>query len=130
MLNLEVFSTRISIRMDIFFIAQEDERKVIIPKRTSYHNSAEKYINKYLPSFSIDNAEKFDLFANKNSKYLFYKFNDQIEAIGGEKRIIQHIAKMKDSISLKKIEKRDGKILVEKIVHSNRLISAIRTKIQ
>ena len=85
-----------------FFIAQEDERKVIILKRTSYHNSVEKYINKYLPSFSIDNAEKFDLFANKNSKFLFYKFIDQIKALRGEKRIIRHTTKMIDSISLKK----------------------------
>ena len=77
-----------------------------------------KYINKYLPSFSIDDDEKFDLFANKNSKYLFYKFNDQIEALGGEKRIIRHTAKMKDSISLKKIEERDRQFLVEKIIHS------------
>ena len=52
-----------------FFIAQQDETTVIIPKRISYHCSFEKYINKYLPSFSIDNAEKFDLFANKNYKY-------------------------------------------------------------
>ena len=77
-----------------------------------------KYINKYLPSFSIDDDEKFDLFANKNSKYLFYKFNDQIEALGGEKRIIRHTAKMKDSISLKKIEERDRQFLVEKIIDS------------
>ena len=76
-----------------------------------------KYINKYLPSFSIDDDEKFDLFANKNSKYLFYKFNDEIEALGGEKRIIQHTAKMKGSISLKKLE-RDKQLLVEKIIHS------------
>ena len=48
----------------------------------------EKYINKYLPSFSIDDAEKFNHFANKNSKFLFYKFNDQIEALGGQKTII------------------------------------------
>ena len=41
-------------------------------------------------------------------KYLFYKFNDQIEALGGEKQIIRHTAKMKDSISLKKIEERQA----------------------
>ena len=53
-----------------------------------------KNINKCLPSFSIDDAEKFDHFANKNSKYLFYKFNDQIEALRGEKRIIPHTVKI------------------------------------
>ena len=46
--------------------------------------------------------KEFDLFANKNHKYSFYKFNDPIEALGGEKRIIRHTTKMKDSISLKK----------------------------
>ena len=71
-----------------FLIAQQDKTKAIIPKRISCHYSIEKYINKYLPSFSIDEAEKFDLFAHKNSKHLFYKFNDQTEALGGEKQII------------------------------------------
>ena len=68
-----------------FLIAQQDGTKAIIPKRISYHFSFEKFINKYLPLFSIDDAEEFDLFANKNSKYLFYKFNDQIKALGGGK---------------------------------------------
>ena len=62
--------------------------------------------------------KEFDLFANKNYKYSFYKFNDPIEALGGEKRIIRHTTKMKDSISLKKIKKRDRPFLVEKIIHS------------
>ena len=77
-----------------------------------------KYINKYLPSFSIDDDEKFDLFANKNSKYLFYKFNDQIEALGGEKQIIRHTAKMKDSVGMKKIEEKNREFLVKKVIHS------------
>ena len=63
-------------------------------------------------------VKKFDVFANKNYKYSFYKFNDPIEALGGEKRIIRHTAKMKDSISLKKIKKTDRQFLVEKIIHS------------
>ena len=77
-----------------------------------------KYINKYLPSFSIDDDEKFDLFANKNSKYLFYKFNDQIEALGGEKQTIRHTAKMKDSVGMKKIEEKNREFLVKKVIHS------------
>ena len=84
-----------------FLIAQQDETKAIIPERISYYYSFEKYINKYLPSFSVDNAEKFDLLENKNFKYLFYKFNVQIEVPGErEKRITRHTAKMKHSISL------------------------------
>ena len=44
--------------------------KQIIPTRLSYHHSFEKYLKSYLSSFSIEGAEKFDLFSNKNSKYL------------------------------------------------------------
>ena len=66
----------------------------------------------------MDDAEKFDLFANKNCKYLFYKFNDQIKALGGEKQIIRHTAKLKDSISLEKIEETQVVFLLKKIIHS------------
>ena len=54
----------------------------------SYRHSFEKYTEIFLPSFSIDDVEKFDLFANKNSKYLFYEFNDEIEAFEGENSVI------------------------------------------
>ena len=40
-----------------FLIAQQDKTKGIILNRISYHYSFEKYINKYLPSFSIDNID-------------------------------------------------------------------------
>ena len=51
-----------------FLMAQQGETISIIPKRIFYHYSFEKYINKYLPSFSIDDAEKFDLFKNIQNK--------------------------------------------------------------
>ena len=54
-----------------FLLAQQDNTKAIIGKRIMYHYSFEKYIKNYLPSFSVDDIEKFDLYPNKNSKYLF-----------------------------------------------------------
>ena len=41
----------------------------------------------FLLSLSTDAVEKFDLYANKNSKYLFYKFNDQIDASGEKDKL-------------------------------------------
>ena len=58
---------------------------------------------------------------------LFYKFNYEIEALGGEKQIIQRTAKMKDSISLKKIEERGSFWLKKYFIV---LSSVIRTKTQ
>ena len=99
-------------------MTQQDKTKVIIPKLIPYHYSFGKYIENYLPSFSVDDIEKFDLYANKNSKYLLYKFNDWTESLqGAEKLIIRHTAKAKDSVSLKTIEEKDRQFLIEKIIH-------------
>ena len=57
--------------------------------------------------FSIHYAEEFDFYANIISKYLFYQFNDYIEAGGGQKQTIRHTAKVKHSIGLKKFEERE-----------------------
>ena len=86
-----------------FLLAQQDETRSIVPKRISYSYSFEKYVQSYLPSFSIDDAEKYDLYSNKNAKDLFYKFNDWIEFMVGEKLLIRHIAETKDNFSLKTI---------------------------
>ena len=83
-------------------LAQQGESKQVIPQTTSYHYSFEKYIKNYLPSFSIDEAEKLDLLSNKNSKHLLYKFNDWIELVGAEKILIRHSSKAKDVVGLKK----------------------------
>ena len=53
--------------------------------------------------------EKFDPYANKNSKYLFYKFNDHIKALAGQKQIIQHTAKVEDSVGMKRNRRETGK---------------------
>ena len=47
-----------------FLLAQQDETKRIIPNRIACHHIFEKYIKNYLPSFSIDEVETFDLYSN------------------------------------------------------------------
>ena len=53
-----------------FLLAQQDELKQFIPKRISYHYSFEKYTCSYLPSFSLEEIDRFDMLSNKNQKYL------------------------------------------------------------
>ena len=69
------------IKASSFLFAQQDLSKQVRPKRIFYHHSFEKYIKNYLPSFLIEESEKFDLFSNKNSKYLLYNFNYWIEPL-------------------------------------------------
>ena len=65
-----------------FLLSQKNEEAAYVLKIFSYKNSFETYIGSFLQSFSIDDQEQFDLLAFKNSKYLFYRFNDFIKAYG------------------------------------------------
>ena len=100
-----------------FLIAQKNDQTATVPKKFSYHHSFEHYIQNFLPLFSLDDVDKFDLYSNKNAKYLLYRFNDYIKMSGGKKQIIKHTLKIKDQIGLKKTEERNKQFLVEKIIH-------------
>ena len=64
----------------IIFYFLNKMMKQHVPKTFSYSNSFEKYIATFLQALSKDHHEKFDLLAFKNSKYLFYRFNDFVKA--------------------------------------------------
>ena len=70
-----------------FLLRQQDESKQITPKRISYHHSFGRYTGENLPSFSLEEIDKFDILSNKKSKYLLCKFNDWIEPMTAEKKI-------------------------------------------
>ena len=53
-----------------FILVQQDDQTALVLKRISHHHSFEKYILNFLPSFSIEDVEIFDLYAHKNAKYL------------------------------------------------------------
>ena len=104
-----------------FLIAQQNDQTAPVPKRFSYHNSFERYTQNFLPSLSLDNVDKFDIYSHKNSKYLFYRFNGYIKMLGRKKQIIKHTLKIKDSDGnfrkFQKIQEWDKQFLVEKIIH-------------
>ena len=54
----------------------------------------------------------------KNSKYLFYCYNDFIKAYGNPTYKLLHTKKMLDTVSFKKIEEKKKQILIEKLIHS------------
>ena len=73
-------------------------------------------MKQFLPAFSQEESEKYDLLANKNSKYLLYKFNNWTESLNAEKIKIRHSSKVKDDIGLITIEEKDNQFLIEKII--------------
>ena len=100
-----------------FLLSQQNDEAAYVPKKFSYKNSFETYIGSFLQSFSIDDQEKFDLLAFKNSKYLFYRFNDFIKAYGNPRYKLLHTRKMLNSVGIKKIEEKNKQFLIEKIIH-------------
>ena len=99
-------------------LSQQNNEATYVPKKWSYSNSFEEYISKFLQQFSIDDQEKFDLLSFKNSKYLFYHFNDFIKGYGNPRYKLLHTKKMLDTVSVKKIEEKNKQFLIEKLMHS------------
>ena len=91
-----------------FLLAQQNDDATFIPKKFSYRRSFESYISQFLQAFSIDDVEKYDLFAQKNSKYLFYCFNDYIKTYGNSRQKIKHTRKVLDSVGMRKIEEKNS----------------------
>ena len=87
-----------------FSLSQQNDKAAYVPKKLSYSNFFEKYITSFLQNFSIDDQEKLDLLAFKNSKYLFYRFNDFVKSYGNPRYKLLHTRKMLHSISMKKVE--------------------------
>ena len=100
-----------------FLLSQQNDEAAYVPKKFSYRNSFETYISSFLQAFSIDDQEKFDLLAFKNSKYLFYRFNDFIKAYGNPRYKLLHTRKMLDTVGIKKVEEKNKQFLIEKIIY-------------
>ena len=100
-----------------FLLAQQNGNAAFIPKIFSYRRSFESYVSQFLQAFPIEDLEKYDLLAHKNSKYLFHCFNDYIKAYGNLRHKIKHTRKMLDTIGLQKVEEKSKQFLIEKIIH-------------
>ena len=100
-----------------FLSSQQNDEAAYVSKKISYRNSFEAYISTFLSDFSIDDQEKFDLLVFKNSKYLFYCFNDFIKAFGNPRYKLLHTRKMLNTVEKKKMEEKNKQFLIEKIIH-------------
>ena len=89
-----------------FLLAQQNDDAAFTPKKISYRRSFESYIIQFLQAFSIDDVEKYDLFAHKNSNCLFHCFTDYIKAYGNSRHKIKHTRKILDTVGMQKIEEK------------------------
>ena len=90
-----------------FLLSQQNHEAAYVPKKFSYRNSFEAYISTFLQDFSIDDQEKFDLLAFKNSKYLFYHFNDFVKTYRNPRYKLLHTRKMLHTVGMKRVEEKN-----------------------
>ena len=85
-----------------FLLAQQDETKAIVLKRISYHNSFKRYSQNFLPSFSIDDVEKLDLYVIKTRNIFFIDLMIKLMLQGEKDKLFDTLYKDKRLVGMKK----------------------------
>ena len=88
----------------ILFKISRTKRKKKLPIDFSYDDDYTDYITNYLPSINEVDDDKFDVLANKNSKYLFHRFNKYLEDKNKPKQFIKHSVISDDNYALKELQ--------------------------
>ena len=102
-----------------FLLSQQNDEAAYVPKTFSYNNTFEKYITSFLQNFLIDDQEKCDLLAFKNSKYLFYRFNDFVKMYGNPRYKLLHTRKMLDSKAMEKLGDKNKQFMIQGVEFEN-----------
>ena len=67
-------------------------------------------------AFSESKRNKLDILTNKNSKFLFYHFNDQLQQQNQKVQNVKHTIVTEDFIAAEQIQDRNWKYLVDKLL--------------
>ena len=86
-----------------FFLNQQDETKQVIHTTLIYKDSFSNYLKYFLDDVDNETVKKFDFFAHKNVKYLFYKFNDYLLFDGLNTVPVRHSKINENEIAMEKI---------------------------
>ena len=72
-----------------FFLAQQDyTKKLLIEFEIS--DNCENYILEYIDAIKNRNDDKYDMLTHKNSNFFFYNFNNFLNRIGEQPKLIRH----------------------------------------
>ena len=120
MLNLEIFFTIITIQKKTFIIFCYHNRTMKLPMflKSSPTTTVLRNISLLFCWCFLSKIRKKLIFQHfSNSQYLFYRFNDFVNAYGNPRYKLLHTRKMLDSVGLKKVEDKNKQFLIEKIIH-------------
>ena len=90
-----------------FLLNQQDETKQVIHATLTYKDSFSNYLKYFLDDVDKETVQKFDFFAHKNVKYLFYKLNDYLLFNRLNMVPVRHSKINENKIVLEEIQNRD-----------------------
>ena len=90
-----------------FLLNQQDEAKQIIHTTLTYRDSFSNCLKYFLDDIDNKAVKKFDFFAYKNVKYLFYKFNDYLTFNRPNTVRVRHSRINENKIVMEEIQNRD-----------------------
>ena len=88
----------------------------LIHATLTYKDSFPNYSNYYLDDIDNETVEKYDFFAHKNVKYLFYKFNDYLLFNGVNIVLVRHWKINENKIAMEEIKNKDWQYLVKSVI--------------
>ena len=71
---------------------------------------------KYLVNINQNEDQKYDILANKNSKFLFYYFNDYLAHINEPTKPVRHNEIIDDDFALDIIQNKNWQYFIEKLL--------------
>ena len=99
-----------------FFQQQENQSKTKIKHcHFTSTNSHENYFEWLVHGFKGNEDQKYDVLTNKNSKYLFYRFNDYLKRIFEPIKPVCHSVITDDDLGLEVIQNENRQYFIETI---------------
>ena len=99
-----------------FILAQANPISGEIDHSFTFDRDYTTYFQWITDAFNESTKNKLDIFTNKNSKFLFYRFNDYLQQSGRETIKIKHTVVTQDYLAAGKIQDRNWKYFVESVL--------------
>ena len=107
-----------------FFQLQGDETKKFIEYEFVYDDTYQQYYDEFLFKINQQDGDRLDVLTNKNSKFLFYHFNDFLTRVNVTPLPVRHSKTTNDDLAIDIIQNENWQYFFERIseaCESNRI---------
>ena len=98
--------------------AQEDETKKFIDFEFIYDDTYQNYFDEFLLKLNLKNNDRLDVLTNKNSKFLFYHFNDYLTRMNVPTKPVTHTSASNDHLAIEIIQRQNWQYFIERILEA------------